>query len=100
MADPVKLTYGVLINAEYPHRDLMRYAGRSEELGFDAFWYADEKFYRVVIRTSKAELVAGGKAMPIIPGMIAIVEIKTGEKSVLSYLVKPLNKAREALRER
>ncbi|MES2973543.1 MAG: HlyD family type I secretion periplasmic adaptor subunit [Pseudomonadota bacterium] len=61
---------------------------------------ADEKFYRVVIRTSKAELVAGGKAMPIIPGMIAIVEIKTGEKSVLSYLVKPLNKAREALRER
>lgn len=60
----------------------------------------DEKFYRVVIRTDKAELVAGGKSMPIIPGMIAIVEIKTGEKSVLSYLVKPLNKAREALRER
>lgn len=46
MADPVRLTYGVLINAEYPHRDLMRYATKSEELGFDAFWYADEKFYR------------------------------------------------------
>lgn len=46
MADPVTLTYGVLINAEYPHKDLMRYAALSEELGFDAFWYADEKFYR------------------------------------------------------
>ena len=46
MADPVTLTYGVLINAEYPHRDLMRYARRSEELGLDALWYADEKFYR------------------------------------------------------
>jgi 5,10-methylenetetrahydromethanopterin reductase len=46
VADPVTLTYGVLVNAEYPHADLMRYAKRSEELGFDAFWYADEKFYR------------------------------------------------------
>src|SRR3972149_9693383 len=46
VADAVTLTYGVLVNAEYPHRDLMRYAARCEELGFDAFWYADEKFYR------------------------------------------------------
>lgn len=46
MADPVNVKYGVLVNAEYPHQDLMRYARRSEELGFDAFWYADEKFYR------------------------------------------------------
>ncbi|HUG05712.1 MAG TPA: LLM class flavin-dependent oxidoreductase [Candidatus Limnocylindria bacterium] len=46
MADPVTLTYGVLINAEYPHHDLMRYARRSEDLGLDALWYADEKFYR------------------------------------------------------
>jgi adhesin transport system membrane fusion protein len=61
---------------------------------------ADESFYRVVVRTDKASLQAGGKSEPIIPGMTAVVEIKTGEKSVLSYLVKPLNKAREALRER
>ena len=33
-------------------------------------------------------------------GMTAVVEIKTGEKSVLSYLLKPINRAREALRER
>ena len=42
------VTYGVLVNAEYPHRDLMRYARRSEDLGLDAFWYGDEKFYREV----------------------------------------------------
>jgi 5,10-methylenetetrahydromethanopterin reductase len=42
----VVLTYGVLINAEHAHQDLMRYASRSEELGLDALWYADEKFYR------------------------------------------------------
>lgn len=46
MADQVTVRYGVLVNAEYPHSELMRYARRSEELGFDAFWYADEKFYR------------------------------------------------------
>ena len=36
MADPATVTYGVLVNAEYPHRDLMRYARRSEDLGLDA----------------------------------------------------------------
>lgn len=46
MAEAATVTYGVLVNAEYPHHDLMRYARRSEELGLDAFWYADEKFYR------------------------------------------------------
>ncbi len=48
MADPATVTYGVLVNAEYPHHDLMRYARRSEDLGLDAFWYGDEKFYRAV----------------------------------------------------
>jgi len=32
--------------------------------------------------------------------MIATVDIKTGDKSILDYLLKPLNKAKEALRER
>ena len=38
--------------------------------------------------------------LPIIPGMQAQVDIRTGKKSVLSYLFKPVFKAREALRER
>ncbi len=61
---------------------------------------ADESFYKVQIRTDTATLTNQGKPLPIIPGMTAVVEIKTGEKSVLSYLLKPVNKAREALRER
>jgi adhesin transport system membrane fusion protein len=37
----------------------------------------------------------------IIPGMICTVEIMTGRKTILSYLLKPINKARnEAMRER
>ena len=36
---------GVLSLAAYPHRELMRTVQRAEELGFGAFWYADERFY-------------------------------------------------------
>lgn len=32
--------------------------------------------------------------------MVATVDIKTGEKTILDYLIKPFNKAKEALRER
>jgi len=41
-----------------------------------------------------------GKRFPILPGMVASVEIKTGQKTVMDYLIKPLNKVKEALRER
>lgn len=61
----------------------------------------DQFYYRVYVRTQQAELVnKQGKRFPIMPGMIANVEIKTGQKSVLDYLIKPLNKMKEALRER
>jgi adhesin transport system membrane fusion protein len=61
----------------------------------------DETYYRVMVRTRAAELkTKDGKALPIISGMQAYVDIKTGQKSVLSYLFKPLLRAREALRER
>lgn len=61
----------------------------------------DQFYYRVYVRTSKAELHnKSGKSFPILPGMVANVEIKTGQKSVMDYLMKPLNKVNEALRER
>jgi adhesin transport system membrane fusion protein len=61
----------------------------------------DETYYRVLVQTNRSELLApGGKPLPIIPGMLAQVDIKTGHKSVLSYLFKPVLRAREALRER
>jgi adhesin transport system membrane fusion protein len=60
-----------------------------------------KSFYLIQVRTDKSHL--GGEAHPllIIPGMVATVDIITGEKSVLDYLLKPVLKARsEAMRER
>ena len=58
-------------------------------------------YYRVFVLTS-ADALANkeGKTFPIVPGMIATVDIHTGSKSVLDYLIKPFNRVREALRER
>lgn len=61
----------------------------------------DQFYYRVYVRTKSAELHnRNGKKFPILPGMVADVDIKTGQKTVLDYLIKPLNKVKEALRER
>ncbi|WP_284336573.1 HlyD family type I secretion periplasmic adaptor subunit [Comamonas sp. NoAH] len=60
----------------------------------------DQYYYRVFIRTEADHLKRGEKTFPISPGMIATVDIHTGSKTILQYLIKPFNKAREALRER
>ena len=64
----------------------------------------DEKgnaFYLVRVRTDKSYLGDASKPMPIIPGMMASVDIITGKKSVLEYLMKPIIRAKQsALRER
>ncbi|WP_185983024.1 HlyD family efflux transporter periplasmic adaptor subunit [Aureimonas mangrovi] len=58
-------------------------------------------YYRVFIETSEDALEnAVGARFPIAPGMVATVDIHTGAKSVFDYLIKPFNRAREALRER
>lgn len=58
-------------------------------------------YYRVFIRTQTDALVSkNGTLFPIVPGMIATVDIKTGEKTVFDYLMKPINKAKEAMQER
>jgi membrane fusion protein, adhesin transport system len=60
-----------------------------------------ESFYRVTIRTNETVMRHNGKDLPLMPGMTANVQILTGRKSVLDYLLKPIMKARqEALRER
>jgi len=60
-----------------------------------------ESFYRVVVRTDKNYLGTQENPLPIIPGMVATVEVLTGKKSVLDYLVKPARLlADEAFRER
>ena len=59
------------------------------------------EFFRVIVRTDKSYLGPDDAPLPITPGMIASVDIQTGEKTVLSYLAKPILRAQsEALRER
>jgi adhesin transport system membrane fusion protein len=60
-----------------------------------------ETFYRVTVRTGTNHLGTAENPLPIIPGMIATVEVLTGHKSVLDYMIKPARMLRdEALRER
>ena len=60
-----------------------------------------ETFYRVVVRTDKNHLGTDEHPSPIIPGMVTTVEILTGRKSVLDYMIRPARLLREeALRER
>lgn len=61
----------------------------------------DESYYRVIVETRDNQLNdKNGKPLPIIPGMIASVGIKTGEKTVFQYLTKPITRLKQALRER
>jgi len=62
----------------------------------------DESYYKIQVRTRQTHLNdRDGKPLPIIPGMTATVDVLTGHKTVLDYLLKPLLKARQsALRER
>ncbi|RPJ16712.1 MAG: HlyD family type I secretion periplasmic adaptor subunit [Desulfobacteraceae bacterium] len=73
-----------------------------EQISADSI--TDEKgnsFYLVRLRTDKNYLGPKTNPLPIIPGMIASVDILTGKKTVLSYLLKPVLRAKYmALRER
>jgi adhesin transport system membrane fusion protein len=64
--------------------------------------HRDRYYYRVWVKTQASNLVShkNGALLPLLPGMVATVDIHTGQKSVLQYLLKPLNKAAEAMRER
>lgn len=58
-------------------------------------------YYRVFIRTDTDSLTdKNGQTFSIVPGMIATVDIKTGEKTVFDYLMKPFGRVKDALRER
>lgn len=60
----------------------------------------DATYYRLMVETDANVLDVAGRRLPILPGMQATVDVRTGEKTVLDYLLKPIFKAREAFRER
>jgi membrane fusion protein, adhesin transport system len=60
-----------------------------------------EPFYQVIVRTDRNYLGKPEQKLPVIPGLQATVDIQTGTHTVLTYLLKPVLRARqEALRER
>jgi adhesin transport system membrane fusion protein len=61
----------------------------------------EESYYVVRLRTNLNYLGTKEKPLPIIPGMVVSVDIMTGKKTILSYLLKPILRAKySALRER
>ncbi|WP_345668229.1 HlyD family efflux transporter periplasmic adaptor subunit [Wohlfahrtiimonas larvae] len=59
-------------------------------------------YYRVFILTDTDVLVdkKTGVSYPIVPGMVATVDVKSGEKTVYDYLMKPFGRIKDAMRER
>src|SRR3954471_1625806 len=77
--------------------------GRVVQVSADSIYDENEKqaFFTVIVETNKAYLMASGHRLPITPGMMTDTQITTGRKSVLTYLLKPVLKARsDALHER
>jgi adhesin transport system membrane fusion protein len=77
--------------------------GRVVQVSADSIYDENERqaYFTVIVETDKSYLMSSGHRLPINPGMMTDTQIITGRKSVLSYLLKPVLKARsEALRER
>ena len=77
--------------------------GRVVQVSADSIYDENEKqaYFTVIVQTDRSFLTASGHRLPITPGMMTDTQIITGRKSILTYLLKPMLKARsEALRER
>ncbi|MGL3823453.1 HlyD family type I secretion periplasmic adaptor subunit [Sphingopyxis sp. R3-92] len=77
--------------------------GRVVRVSADSIYDEVERqaYFTVVVETSNSYLTSNGRRLPITPGMLCDVEIVTGKKSVLSYLLKPVLKVSgSALTER
>lgn len=77
--------------------------GRVVQVAADSTYdeQAREAYFTVIVETDRSFLEAGGRRLPITPGMMCDVEIITGRKSILDYILHPVLRARsEALRER
>ncbi len=79
--------------------------GKIIEISADSIVDKDSKdgksYYRVLLKTNKNYLEKRGKKLPIIPGMVATVDIVTGKKTILDFLLKPILKVKQdSLHER
>lgn len=87
-------TYGGLEGTvEYISPDAL---GDTERGGASA---QDATYYRALVRADRSNLQRRGKPLAVMPGMTGTVEVRTGERSVLEFLLRPMLKSREAFRE-
>ena len=94
-------------NVKFTAYDFAVYGGLEgvvEHIGADTVTDDEgESFYPIKVRTEKSSLGhdRDGELLEIIPGMVAEVDVLTGRKTVLQYLLRPINRAKQrALRER
>jgi adhesin transport system membrane fusion protein len=79
--------------------------GEVGSIGADAMGDAergtpDATWYRALVRADASQLKSGGKPLLVKPGMQGSAEIRTGERTVMSFLLRPILRSREAFRER
>jgi adhesin transport system membrane fusion protein len=104
-ADIAFLRPGLPATVKISAYDFLIYGGLDAELEhISADTIVDdsgESFYLIRVRTQKNYLGTEEEPLPTIPGMLAQVDILTGKKTILHYIMKPVLRARvEALRER
>lgn len=78
-------------------------SGKVQQVSADSIYDEVERetYYTVLVETDRSYLTKGGRRLPIVPGMICDVEIITGSKTILSYLMKPITRGlNQALTER
>ncbi len=78
--------------------------GTIESISPDAFGdenkAGDASYYRALIRSDESTLRSKGQPLSVLPGMSAVADIRTGERTVMSFILRPWSKSREAFQER
>ncbi|MCP4393582.1 MAG: HlyD family type I secretion periplasmic adaptor subunit [Alphaproteobacteria bacterium] len=71
--------------------------GKVERISADTITdeVTQENFYKVIVRTDKNYLLRGGEKLLIKPGMVAGVDILTGQRTILDYMLKPILRAKQ-----
>ncbi len=61
---------------------------------------AESTYYRALVRADATTLKSGSKPLPVLPGMVGTAEIRVGQRSVMSFMLRPLLRSKEAFTER
>jgi len=104
-ADIAFLRPGQAVNVRFTAYDSSIYGylpAKLEQIGADTV--TDQQgnpFYTIRVRTDRAWLGSAEKPLPIMPGMVTEVDVLTGKRTVLDYILKPILKVQQkAFRER